>query len=134
MLKLMSSLPVPTHAAHRSVPARVRTALADIEALVTEPDLTPEALAARQGVSRRRLDALLASSTGATLAAHISERRLTQAAASLCDPSEAKRSITQIAHDCGFQDGPHFSRSFKKRFNVTPRDWRRRPDMRIALS
>jgi AraC-like DNA-binding protein len=32
-----------------------------------------------------------------------------------------RASITQIALDCGFADGAHFSREFGARFGVTPR-------------
>jgi transcriptional regulator GlxA family with amidase domain len=35
-----------------------------------------------------------------------------------------KRSITGIALDCGFADGSHFTRHFRKAFNLTPREAR----------
>lgn len=34
-------------------------------------------------------------------------------------------SITQIAMDCGFSDGAHFSREFRARFGVCPRQYQR---------
>jgi transcriptional regulator GlxA family with amidase domain len=34
-------------------------------------------------------------------------------------------SITQIAMDCGFADGAHFSREFRSRFGVSPRQFQR---------
>lgn len=34
-------------------------------------------------------------------------------------------SITQIAMDCGFADGAHFSREFRTRFGVSPRQFQR---------
>lgn len=37
----------------------------------------------------------------------------------------SKRTITQIAHECGFADSSHFSRWFKARFNETPSEYRR---------
>ncbi|WP_454753105.1 helix-turn-helix domain-containing protein [Cupriavidus necator] len=33
--------------------------------------------------------------------------------------------ITQIALDCGFSDGAHFSRDFRTRFGMTPREFQR---------
>ena len=46
--------------------------------------------------------------------------------------SEARRllvttglSVTEIGYICGFADTAHFSRSFKKRFEVAPSQWQR---------
>ena len=36
----------------------------------------------------------------------------------------SNRSITQIAHECGFSDSSHFSRWFKRMFNETPQSYR----------
>jgi transcriptional regulator GlxA family with amidase domain len=37
----------------------------------------------------------------------------------------SQSSITQIAMDCGFSDGAHFSREFRARFGVCPRQYQR---------
>ncbi|SLN64187.1 HTH-type transcriptional regulator CdhR [Roseovarius albus] len=37
----------------------------------------------------------------------------------------SKRTVTQIAHECGFADSSHFSRWFKTRFGETPSEYRR---------
>lgn len=37
----------------------------------------------------------------------------------------SKRTITQIAHECGFSDSSHFSRWFKARFGETPSEYRK---------
>jgi AraC-like DNA-binding protein len=42
----------------------------------------------------------------------------------LADRRLAGRSISDIAFSCGFNDAAHFSRSFRERFGVSPRDWR----------
>lgn len=36
-----------------------------------------------------------------------------------------EESITKIAFDCGFSSSQFFSSSFKKRFNISPAEWRR---------
>ncbi|MCP4334636.1 MAG: helix-turn-helix domain-containing protein, partial [Gammaproteobacteria bacterium] len=36
----------------------------------------------------------------------------------------SKRTITQIAYECGFADSSHFSRWFKTKFGETPRSYR----------
>ncbi len=38
--------------------------------------------------------------------------------------SEAALSLTDIAHQCGFSDQSHFTRIFKKMYNLTPSDYR----------
>ena len=103
-------------------------ALIDLEAA----DLDAERLASRLGVSRRYLDALFAES-GGTVSRHLWERRLQRAAERLRHPMPA--SITEIAHSVGFKDTSHFSRSFRKRFGMSPRDWRNGEDsLRFAGS
>jgi len=37
----------------------------------------------------------------------------------------SKRTITQIAHECGFADSSHFSRWFRLRFSETPSEYRK---------
>jgi len=38
---------------------------------------------------------------------------------------ETKRSVTDIAFDCGFNDGNYFSRSFHRYFGRSPRTYRK---------
>jgi AraC family transcriptional activator of tynA and feaB len=93
-------------------------ALIDLEV----SDLDAERLASRLGVSRRYLDALFVQS-GRTVSHHLWERRLQLAAERL--QFSKLSSITEIAHSVGFKDTSHFSRAFRNRFGVSPRDWRR---------
>ena len=37
----------------------------------------------------------------------------------------SKRTITQIAHECGFADSSHFARWFRVRFSETPGEYRK---------
>ena len=41
------------------------------------------------------------------------------------------RTITQIAHECGFSDSGHFSRWFKREFGEAPRDYRDRRHIEV---
>lgn len=52
------------------------------------------------------------------------ERRLDGAARDLRDPARCGRDIGRIAFDWGFSDLSHFTRRFKQRFGMRPRDWR----------
>lgn len=42
----------------------------------------------------------------------------------LADPRQAKRSVSDIAYSWGFNDVTHFSRVFRERAGMSPRDWR----------
>jgi AraC-like DNA-binding protein len=105
-------------------PDRYALALADIDAALADPDLSPASVAARQGIGRRRLDLVFARH-GTTIAAAIRERRLLRAAANLEDPALAGRLLIDVAFSCGFNDAAHFSRAFRRRFGTSPGEWRR---------
>jgi len=53
--------------------------------------------------------------------------RLSACARMLRDPASARRSITQISFDCGFNSSAHFSTEFRRVFGMTPREYRRCP-------
>ena len=80
------------------------------------------AIAAQLGVTRRTLNAALAAA-GRRFGAHLRERRPLRAAERLC--AAGTDPITQIAHEVGFKDASHFTKAFRSRFHVTPRQWRR---------
>ena len=103
---------------------RVQWAKAQIGASLRDPDLSPAAVAAHQGVSLRLLQRLFAAE-GSSLASHIVEQRLLRCRDALRDPSQSNRSITDIAMAWGFSDASHFSASFRRRFGQAPRDMRR---------
>lgn len=104
--------------------ARVQQAWADIEQHLGDAAITPEHLAALQGLSRRRLDALMVAHAGQPLAACLWSRRIHQAAAWLRAPQHAHQTLTDIAFELGFASSAHFSRLFKATYDVAPRVWR----------
>lgn len=103
---------------------RVRRALDYIELNLSVAGLTAEAVAQDQHISRRRLDQLMQDAFGHSIASHLWSRRLEQAAADLRDPHRSELSIAQIAFANGFEDAAHFTRAFKRRFSLTPGQWR----------
>ena len=113
---------------------RVRSALTFVELSLFESDLTAGAVAAAQGISRRRLDSLFRSAIGTPVTAHIWNRRLALAASFLHDPRRSDQTIAQIAHAAGFANPAHFTRTFKRRFGAPPRRWRQRADAAAAIS
>ncbi|MEZ5772297.1 AraC-like DNA-binding protein [Defluviimonas denitrificans] len=106
--------------------------LARIEAFlnrhIDDPDLGPDSVAAGCGISVRYLHELLRE-TNTTLGQWIRDRRLQAAHEDLSDPANT-RSIGEIAYARGFADQAQFSRAFRARFGLTPKDLRaqhRRP-------
>ncbi len=54
------------------------------------------------------------------------QRRLEEVAHQLTDTRWRGRSICEIAFDWGFNSAPHFSRSFRERYGLSPREYRAR--------
>lgn len=88
-----------------------------------DPDLDTEAVARSAGISVRYASQLL-SEQGTSIHRHILDSRLEQCRRLLADPSQAHRSITEIALSWGFSDASHFGRRFKRAFGAAPRDYR----------
>jgi AraC-like DNA-binding protein len=103
--------------------ARLAAALAHIADSFVKPGLTVEAVARRQGISRRYLQRLLDQS-GTSFTARVNELRLQKAFALLTNEQQRKRRISDIALEAGFSDISHFNRLFCARFGDTPRGLR----------
>lgn len=101
-----------------------RVAVTDfIERNICDPDLDIGRISQEMGYAKRTLHKLF-SAEGDTLNRMIWQRRLDHCRRELLDPAQARRSITEIAFSWGFSDSQHFSRSFKARFGMSPRDYR----------
>ena len=124
IFSLIEALPFEETSEKSQISWRVRKALKLIEAAPTNPEINANYIAKNQNISRRRLDQIFLDEIGSTISYQISEKRLTHAAATLCEPELEALSITEIAFSSGFSDSAHFSRAFKLRFKVTPRQWR----------
>ena len=86
---------------------------------ISNPELSTQLIAQQCGISLRYLHQLF-QATDHTVSSWIKERRLKQCFAALSDPRRPIRSIAELAYRWGFSDQAHFSRSFKKRFNMPP--------------
>jgi len=102
---------------------RRRGILHYIDRNLADPDLGVASIARAFGFSSRTVHKLF-EGEAQTIARAIWDRRLDRCREEMIDPSLAARSITEIAHLWGFSDSQHFSRAFKQRFGVTPRDYR----------
>lgn len=88
---------------------------------ICDPELGAGAIAQALGVSPRYVQMLFAAE-GSTPSAFIQERRLRLAAEQLRRPGAP--CITEVAMALGFNDLTHFGRAFRRRYGVTPRDYR----------
>jgi AraC family transcriptional regulator, positive regulator of tynA and feaB len=126
IIQLLGVPKLVTRAGTDEMSWRVRTALAFIDSQLSDRGLTADRVSKIQGISRRRLDEIMTQSVGAPVTALIWIRRLTQAATELLDPKYASRTVSQIAFAAGFEDAAHFTRAFRRRYQCTPGEWRRR--------
>ena len=88
-----------------------------------EGDVSLTALANRAGLSRFHLHRLFAKAVGETTAQFALRLRLGRAALLLLTSGD---SVLDVALSCGFQSHEVFCRAFRRRFHMTPRDYRKR--------
>jgi AraC-like DNA-binding protein len=96
-------------------------AKAVIDERLCEPDLSARSIAEALGVSARYVQMLFAEAS-TTPSAYIQERRLRMAAERL--RRAEGRCVTEVAMGVGFNDLTHFGRLFRRRYGVTPREYR----------
>ena len=96
---------------------RVHRAAQFIEQRLNDPP-TLDSLARYVGISARQLERAFRKHLGLSPMAFYRQLRLEYARTLLLGGGA---SITQIALDCGFADGAHFTREFGARFGETPR-------------
>ena len=104
-----------------------------IERRLDDPDLTPARVAEAEGISERYLQKLFEGS-GSSFTHYLRERRLQRTSAELSNPAEARYSILEIAFRNGFNDSAHFSRAFRHRFGLSPREFRQQEIERATVS
>jgi len=83
--------------------------------------LSTDEIASRVSISKRQLERLFASETNDSLRKFYRKIRLRYGLWLL---QNTKRSITDIAQECGFADTAHFSRAFRAAFDKKPTDYR----------
>lgn len=81
------------------------------------------ALSARFTIPLRTLNRRIQEHTGLTPNNYLGRVRLCHASWLL---SHTKKSVTDIAFECGFNDGNYFSSKFHNAFNITPLQYRKR--------
>ena len=85
--------------------------------------LSPEFIAAKEGISKRYLH-MLFKSEGISVSRFILQQRLKACHRAMALPNLAHLSTTDIAIEWGFSDVSHFHRCFKAHYDLTPRHYR----------
>ena len=93
-----------------------------VQARLEDADLGTHRLAREAGVSPRSVQNAFAE-VGLTPSMYITHCRLEKAASLLS--VQAGRAVTEIAHECGFNDSGYFSRCFRAHYGVAPSAWRK---------
>ena len=99
--------------------------VAYVDANLARGDLSPADIARHMRCSRRYLHRAF-EGEGTTLERFIRERRLERSKAALASPANRSASISEIAFACGFNSSAHFSRAFRNRYEIAPRELRQR--------
>ncbi len=94
-----------------------------IEANLSEPELSAEWICSREWVSRTKLYELFEAYGG--VAAYVRERRMRRALLSLANHRMRHRPIYDIALASGYTSDTAFSRAFRSKYGVSPRDVRK---------
>jgi transcriptional regulator GlxA family with amidase domain len=101
---------------------RVRQAAHYLEQRLDDPP-TLDATARYVGIGRRQLERAFNLALNMSPMAFQRNLRLKYASWMLLNHP---RPITEVALDCGFSDGAHFSREFRAEFGVSPRQYQKR--------
>jgi AraC-like DNA-binding protein len=88
-----------------------------------DADLTIVSAARRAGLTPKQVQRLFAA-TGATFSEFVLEQRLLLARRRLSSADSRHAKISAVAQDAGFGDLSYFNRSFRRRFGMTPSEWR----------
>ncbi len=114
-------LPLPNEAAHTSEALRYRIE-SYIRDQIRDPDLSIDQIACALRCSKRYLHMAFAA-CDRSIADYIWSTRLDGCRGDLA--RHADRTISEIAFAWGFSSSAHFSRAFRKRFGMTPSEFRR---------
>jgi AraC-like DNA-binding protein len=87
------------------------------------PDLGLTDVAASLGISARYANYLMAGEQ-TSFRRYLLAQRLEHCSRDLRDATQSHRHVGEIAFAWGFNDLGHFSRTFKERYGVSPREWR----------
>jgi AraC-like DNA-binding protein len=86
---------------------------------LSDPNLTPNAVATAHHVSTRTLQRVF-QGNGLTVSGWIREQRLARCRRDLADPRLGQRPVHAVAARWGYVDAAHFSRAFHAAYGIGP--------------
>lgn len=98
--------------------------LVEQEKLFLNPNLKVADVATATRIPKRKISQVINHTQGKNFSAFINDYRLREAARKLSDSDYSHLSILGIAEECGFNSGGRFNTLFKKRFGLTPSQYR----------
>lgn len=102
-----------------------------IDDRLRDPTLNIQTLASELGISVGHLHRLFKNEP-LSPSQYLWNKRLEACSRELLDTRRAAASVAEIAFGWGFNDAAHFSRSFRGRFKLCPRDWRRQHQLSVV--
>jgi AraC-like DNA-binding protein len=103
--------------------ARLQLIQSQVSANLHDPGLNIGSVAERNHLSPKQVQRLF-ERTGMTFAEFVLEQRLLHARRLLGNPGGRQQKIAAAAYAAGFGDLSYFNRVFRRRFGMTPSEWR----------
>lgn len=103
--------------------ARLQAVKTEVGRHLCEPGLCVDRIAMSHGISPRYVRKLFQEEQ-TTFSDYVLTQRLDRSLMLLRNPANAVSTIASIAHDCGFNDLSYFNRTFRRRYGLTPTDFR----------
>ena len=85
--------------------------------------LRPTEIASACNLSLRTLERVFIRHLGCSPGAYLIDRRLNRGAGLL---ASTDRTITEIAYSCGFRESNYFCKLFRRKFFLSPQEYRRK--------
>lgn len=96
--------------------------LAHLAERFADPEIELEAVAARTGVNRNKINEILKAEFNLTFTGYLNKLRLTEAARLLAASDRA--TVAEIAHAVGYNNVSYFNKLFKAEYDCTPKAFR----------
>ena len=103
--------------------ARLQLIQSQVTACLHDTGLSIAFIAQRNSLSPKQVQRLF-ERTGTTFAEFVLEQRLLYAHSLLGNPGTRQQKIATVAYSTGFGDLSYFNRAFRRRFGMTPSEWR----------
>lgn len=103
--------------------ARLQLIQREVLRYLGDSELTIVSVARQAGLTPKQVQRLFGT-TGLTFSEFLLEQRLLLAHRMLSGMGRRREKVSTIAHDAGFGDLSYFNRTFRKRFGMTPSEWR----------